>query len=368
MGAPARSRRACQARPPDRGIYDMADPARRRDRSRAPLSPGPTWKQFLTAQASGILAADFVHVDTVLLRRLYALIVIQHQTRRVHLAGITAKPDGAWTAQAARNFLMDLGQRTASAKVSDQGSRGPVHRILRRRVDQRERRWRPWVAHVFDTRRVSAPSSIRPYRTDPRTRRQSCIGRTGRARGSRGYRLGHAVSLGICAVRADMSPDLRGGLAVSVRDRPLVTGVNGTLMARRHLVRPAPISVPCPSPLLLDSCHPSGRGRRVKAREATAKRLGFDTVDSAETIEQRGGRHHQLGRSVCAAGQPAGTQVNWCTGLSGSDREFPALTGRSGTQRTRACFGEHLIRRSGHIVQDRPLRPVCWTDIPQLSA
>jgi len=82
----------------------------------------------------------------------------------------------------------------------------------------------------------------------------------------------------------------------------------------------------------------------------------------------RGGRHHQLGRSVCAAGQPAGTQVSWCTGLSGSDREFPALTGRSGTQRTRACFGEHLIRRSGHVVQDRPLRPVCWTDIPQLSA
>ena len=62
------------------------------------------------------------------------------------------------------------------------------------------------------------------------------------------------------------------------------------------------------------------------------------------------------------------SQVSWCTGLSGSDREFPALTGRSGTQRTRACFGEHLIRRSGHIVQDRPLRPVCWTDIPQLSA
>ena len=100
----------------------------------APRRTGPTWKQFLTAQASGILAADFVHVDTVLLRRLYALIVIEHQTRRVHLAGITAKPDGAWTAQAARNFLMDLGQRTASAKVSDQGSRGPVHRILRRRV------------------------------------------------------------------------------------------------------------------------------------------------------------------------------------------------------------------------------------------
>ena len=55
-------------------------------------------------------------MDTVLLRRIYALIVIEHSTRRVHLAGITANPDGAWTAQAARNFLMDLGQRTASIK------------------------------------------------------------------------------------------------------------------------------------------------------------------------------------------------------------------------------------------------------------
>jgi len=55
-------------------------------------------------------------VDTVLLRRLYALIVIEHGTRRVHLAGITANPDGAWTPQAARNVLMDLDQLTASVK------------------------------------------------------------------------------------------------------------------------------------------------------------------------------------------------------------------------------------------------------------
>ena len=82
----------------------------------APRRTGPTWKQFLTAQARGIIAADFVHVDTVLLRRIYALIVIEHGTRRVHLAGITASPDGSWTTQAARNLLMDLGRRATTVK------------------------------------------------------------------------------------------------------------------------------------------------------------------------------------------------------------------------------------------------------------
>jgi putative transposase len=82
----------------------------------APRRSGPTWKQLLTTQAHGIIAVDFVHVDTVLLRRVYALIAIEHGTRRAHLAGITAHPDGAWTTQAARNLLMDLGQRAASVK------------------------------------------------------------------------------------------------------------------------------------------------------------------------------------------------------------------------------------------------------------
>ena len=76
----------------------------------APRRTGPTWKQTLATQARGVLAVGFVHVDTVLLRRIYALIIIEHSSRRIHLAGITANPDGAWTTQAARNFLMDLGQ------------------------------------------------------------------------------------------------------------------------------------------------------------------------------------------------------------------------------------------------------------------
>ncbi|MGA2830365.1 MAG: integrase core domain-containing protein [Streptosporangiaceae bacterium] len=82
----------------------------------APRRTGPTWKEFLTTQARGILAVDFVHVDTVLLRRVYALIVIEHGTRRAHLVGITAHPDGAWTTQAARNLLMDLGRRASAVR------------------------------------------------------------------------------------------------------------------------------------------------------------------------------------------------------------------------------------------------------------
>src|SRR3954463_5036718 len=77
----------------------------------APRRSGPTWRQFLTAQAQATLAVGFAHVDTVFLRRLYVLVVIEHGRRRVHLAGISAHPTGAWVIQQARNLLMDLGDR-----------------------------------------------------------------------------------------------------------------------------------------------------------------------------------------------------------------------------------------------------------------
>jgi putative transposase len=76
----------------------------------APRRADGGWRAFLRQQAAGIIACDFFTVDTVWLRRLYVLVFIELDTRRVHLAGVTANPDGAWVTQQARNLLLRVGE------------------------------------------------------------------------------------------------------------------------------------------------------------------------------------------------------------------------------------------------------------------
>jgi putative transposase len=72
---------------------------------------GPSWRQFIRGQAQSMVACDFFTVDTISLRRIYVLFFIELSSRRVHFAGMTEYPDGAWTAQQARNLVFSLPAR-----------------------------------------------------------------------------------------------------------------------------------------------------------------------------------------------------------------------------------------------------------------
>jgi putative transposase len=89
----------------------------------APRWPGPAWPRFLRSQAEAILAYDFFTVDLLNGTQAYALAFIEHATRRVRVLGVTQHPTGTWTAQQARNLLIDLGEQAHRVKflIRDRG-------------------------------------------------------------------------------------------------------------------------------------------------------------------------------------------------------------------------------------------------------
>jgi transposase InsO family protein len=145
----------------------VANVLRRHRLPPAPRRTGPSWTEFLHAQAKGIVATDFFTVDTVLLRRYYVLFVIEIERRIVHVLGVTANPNERWVTQVARNFATELEEA------------GPSLRFL---IRDRDTKFTASFDEVFAS--IGAETILTPVRSPKanafaerwvRTVRQDCL-------------------------------------------------------------------------------------------------------------------------------------------------------------------------------------------------
>jgi transposase InsO family protein len=99
----------------------------------APRRDGPSWSEFLRAQAQGMVACDFFTVETAWFRTLYVLFVIELGSRRVHLAGVTSSPDSAWVTQQSRNLAIEARLEDMRFLLHDRDAKfsGPFDQIIR---------------------------------------------------------------------------------------------------------------------------------------------------------------------------------------------------------------------------------------------